>query len=215
MSAGLIHDVMGYTSTFTIHANSLSKDDPLREIFLESNKQIENTLNILKTKEKKKFPISNSIDSINKLLKYKSLRKNIKIVILKNNIENIFLYGNEFYFYQIIINIISNAIDSYNNSSSNKKYHKENEKTVTVSLGKNEDENKLIINITDFGCGISKNTIKKISRYFYTEKQNGTGLGLAVAYRLIKKEYKGKISVFSTKNIGTTFKLEIPITQNK
>ncbi len=67
------------------------------------------------------------------------------------------------------------------------------------------------ISINDTGVGINKDILTKIFDPFFTGKKKGegTGLGLAMAYNIIK-HHKGFIDVYSEPDIGTTFNIFIP-----
>lgn len=69
-----------------------------------------------------------------------------------------------------------------------------------------------VIHISDSGCGISPEDLKKIFDPFFTTKPvgEGTGLGLSVTYGIIERHH-GSISVESQVGFGTTFRVEIPI----
>ena len=69
-------------------------------------------------------------------------------------------------------------------------------------------KSKIAIDITDSGCGIASENMKKLFRPFFTTKQvgEGTGLGLAIVAQLVR-EIGGEISVQSTPGEGTTFTL--------
>lgn len=69
-----------------------------------------------------------------------------------------------------------------------------------------------VIFISDSGCGISPEDMKKIFDPFFTTKPvgEGTGLGLSVTYGIIER-HQGSISVESQVGFGTTFRVEIPI----
>jgi PAS domain S-box-containing protein len=69
------------------------------------------------------------------------------------------------------------------------------------------------IDIKDNGIGIPKNNLTKIFDPFFTTKLDGTGLGLAMAKRIIN-QHGGIIQVESESNEGTTFSIILPI-QNK
>lgn len=60
--------------------------------------------------------------------------------------------------------------------------------------------------ITDTGVGIPKDMIPNIFDPFFTTKEGGTGMGLAITYRIIK-EHKGEIEVESQEGQGTTFRV--------
>ncbi len=67
-----------------------------------------------------------------------------------------------------------------------------------------------VIEISDTGQGIPAEKLPKIFDPFYTTKEQGTGLGLAVTHRIVK-EHAGVIEVASEPGRGTTFKLCLPI----
>jgi len=64
----------------------------------------------------------------------------------------------------------------------------------------------LLISIQDNGCGIPKDKISKIFDPFYTTKDSGKGLGLAIVNNIVH-EHNGYIEVESELNVGTTFKI--------
>lgn len=70
------------------------------------------------------------------------------------------------------------------------------------------------ISISDTGCGIKLENLKRIFEPFYTtrEKGKGTGLGLAAVYGVIQ-EHQGAINVYSEENVGTVFKLMLPVSK--
>ncbi|MGB9613550.1 MAG: ATP-binding protein, partial [Candidatus Margulisiibacteriota bacterium] len=65
------------------------------------------------------------------------------------------------------------------------------------------------IEISDTGVGIPEDQITKIFDPFFTTKDKGTGMGLALTYRIVK-EHGGRIEVESELNAGTTFKIFLP-----
>ena len=74
---------------------------------------------------------------------------------------------------------------------------------------------KLILRVTDTGCGISEDAQQKIFEPFYTTKgsRQGTGLGLSVV-RNILGSIGGTIHVESTLGEGTCFSMEIPLCED-
>ncbi len=106
---------------------------------------------------------------------------------------------------QVIINFFSNAKWAI------QKRFKIAGGLITVKTENSVESGIVTVSITDNGIGIDESKIKKIFEPFFTTKDvgEGTGLGLSVAYNIIKK-HKGTIEVESRVNVGTTFKLSIP-----
>ncbi|ETW97675.1 MAG: hypothetical protein ETSY2_44210 [Candidatus Entotheonella gemina] len=63
--------------------------------------------------------------------------------------------------------------------------------------------------IRDEGCGISEERLQKIFDPYFTTKEKGSGLGLFTTYSIIKK-HDGHIDVTSTIDVGTTFSIYLP-----
>ena len=65
------------------------------------------------------------------------------------------------------------------------------------------DEDNVVLEIQDEGEGIPPNVLEKIGTPFFTTKDDGTGLGLAVCYSIAAR-HNAKIDV-QTGSTGTTF----------
>jgi PAS domain S-box-containing protein len=68
------------------------------------------------------------------------------------------------------------------------------------------------LSIRDQGMGIKRDHLKKVFDPYYTTKQKGSGLGLAVAFSIISR-HDGQLTVDSTLGEGTTFTLLLPASQ--
>ena len=103
--------------------------------------------------------------------------------------------------HQATLNIVSNAIDAV----------KPDTGVVNVRTHFNADEGIADIIVSDNGSGIERDKIEEIFEPFKSGKgQGGTGLGLAVARKIIR-EHHGRIVVDSTPGEGTTFRLRLPV----
>ncbi|MBN6849579.1 two-component system, OmpR family, phosphate regulon sensor histidine kinase PhoR [Staphylococcus saprophyticus] len=100
---------------------------------------------------------------------------------------------------QVALNLLSNAV-SYSNASSE----------VIVRVYK--DANKRIMEVQDFGIGISAEDQQHIFERFYrvdkarSRDSGGTGLGLSIT-KHIMEAHNGRINVFSRPNEGSTFRV--------
>jgi signal transduction histidine kinase len=66
------------------------------------------------------------------------------------------------------------------------------------------------IEVRDTGTGIPPENLDRIFEPFFTNKEGGTGLGLAIA-RQIAVDHGGNLACESTRGVGTTFRLTLPI----
>lgn len=123
-------------------------------------------------------------------------------IINKMNIPNtpVIIKGNIGHLQQIIMNIILNAIQAMPNGGElNIKLLKSNSKPILVQLF-----------IEDNGIGMKPETLKKIFKPFYTQKEFGTGLGLSIVKRLIDENH-WQIDVNSEERKGSQFIISIPL----
>jgi two-component system NtrC family sensor kinase len=100
---------------------------------------------------------------------------------------------------QVFMNLLVNAGQAI---------QKDGEITITTQARDGHVE----IRISDTGTGIPEENLSRIFDPFFTTKEvgKGTGLGLNVAYNIVKK-HKGSIQVESTVGKGTTFTVRLPL----
>jgi two-component system nitrogen regulation sensor histidine kinase NtrY len=67
---------------------------------------------------------------------------------------------------------------------------------------------RVAISVADTGTGLTPEECGRLFTPYYTTKQHGTGLGLAIVQSVVS-DHGGKISVESTKEKGTTFRIEL------
>lgn len=111
------------------------------------------------------------------------------------------LYGDPVKFQQIIANLVRNAIDAYEDWPPGP-----GNRPVRLDLCLRQDY--LILNVSDRGCGMTDEQLKRLFEPFYSTKclaGKGLGLGLAAVKRFIENDFQGTITVRSSKHGGTTF----------
>jgi|GEM_PF-6314275 len=98
---------------------------------------------------------------------------------------------------QAVIALATNALDAMGESG------------MLTIVGRNDDE-KVVVEVSDTGVGISPENLPKIFEPFFTTKEigRGTGLGLAVCYGILT-EHGGTLDVQSTLGTGTTFTITL------
>jgi signal transduction histidine kinase len=80
----------------------------------------------------------------------------------------------------------------------------------TITLGALLDGDRVKLTFSDHGSGISPDDISKIFQPYFTTKDVGIGLGLAITERIIK-EHGGSIDVESEVGCGTTITVSLPL----
>jgi signal transduction histidine kinase len=132
-------------------------------------------------------------------------------IILERNLEPglPLVNGDHQLLQQVVLDILSNA-----RWSVKKKSGKTGGK-ITIKTESVPQEKGVNIFISDTGMGMTKEDQDKIFEPFFTTKEvgEGTGLGMAIAYSIIKV-HQGKIEVKSKKGEGATFKIFLPVPQN-
>lgn len=106
--------------------------------------------------------------------------------------EDIILYADEGQITQILINLVKNAIQA-------------DAKHIEISAEINLSEH-IIINVTNDGSPISRESQDEIFVPFYTTKQEGTGIGLSLS-RQIMRMHNGTLSLTRSDENGTVFTL--------
>ena len=81
---------------------------------------------------------------------------------------------------------------------------------VTLGASLDDETHKIRLTFGDQGCGISEEDLGKIFQPYFTTKEVGIGLGLAITERVIR-EHGGTISVQSSMGEGTLFSVLLPI----
>lgn len=135
------------------------------------------------------------------IVKYDSRSKHLNFSLnLSPNLPRIVLVADQLL--QVFINILFNAVDAMEGFGND------------LSLKTFRQDNHIVIEITDTGCGIPESEINKIFEPFYTTKEvgKGTGLGLSVSYGIIRN-FNGDITVHSKVGQGSTFTIKLPINQ--
>lgn len=108
--------------------------------------------------------------------------------------------------FQVFLNLFVNAIYSIQEKG------KRMEVAGQISVTATKDETFMVIKITDNGCGMNQEQLRRIFTPFYTTKDvgQGTGLGLATSYKLVQS-WGGFFTVSALPDVGATFELHLPV----
>ncbi len=111
---------------------------------------------------------------------------------------------------QVFMNILSNAIDALVQAlESDRNLIPQ----ISISTAISTNNSSAVICIADNGIGIPEEIKKRIFDPFFTTKEvgKGTGLGLPISYQIIVDRHSGVFKCTSKLNIGTEFRIEIPL----
>jgi two-component system sensor histidine kinase HydH len=103
---------------------------------------------------------------------------------------------------QVLLNLYINGLQAMEQAVSTKE--------LKVSVHHDEREGMVIIEVQDTGKGIPQEDLDKVLDPYFTTKPEGTGLGLALAFKIID-EHKGTIRFASKEGEGTTVSVSFPI----
>ncbi len=98
--------------------------------------------------------------------------------------------------HRALVNLVNNAIEASRRGQS-----------VSIRLRAKND--RAIIKVRDYGRGMDERTLKNLFIPFYSKKSNGTGLGTAVARKIVE-EHGGRITVKSRLANGTKISVQLP-----
>ncbi|WP_078555391.1 PAS domain-containing sensor histidine kinase [Bacillus alkalicellulosilyticus] len=139
---------------------------------------------------------------LNHVITLLETESNLKNVRINKQLyeEDLFIDCNENQLKQIFINFVKNALEAMPEGG-------------TIDICTREEDGEVEVVIRDYGYGIEAEKLEKIGQPFYTTKENGTGLGLAVSFSIIE-HHKGKIAIESEVNQGTTIIVKLPLAKN-
>ncbi|MBD2532280.1 sensor histidine kinase [Nostoc flagelliforme FACHB-838] len=126
---------------------------------------------------------------------------------------------------QVLMNILSEVVDTLLNEAVRQQLHLEETKTIqkprieiTTEVISQEASNPdapdsrwILIRIADNGSGMSEELQQQIIESFSNETKNGKNTSLAVSYRIITGRHGGKLNFHSQTGIGTKFEILLPL----
>lgn len=155
----------------------------------------------LSENENNEFTVDELFKRVNILMKHEISNASLTLAINVQVPSATTLVGDINSLVQVINNLITNAIQSYNGRKG------EEIKVLAQKL-----DNNLIISVIDHGCGMTKEVQDKLFNTMITTKgKNGTGLGMFMSYSTIKGHFNGDITFETEVNKGTTFNVILPL----
>ena len=214
LSSGIAHELRnplaGIKTTAQALGEELSEDDPRREYLSRITKEIDRLNDLLKTffsfakPQKLNLVPCHIKDIINEIIPFLIKEISDKGIHFVENyaprIPKIKVDKNQMH--QVFLNLFLNAIQAMPGGG---------ELNVAVGLSTPDGmkQNFVRVEVSDTGKGIPPHLIERIFDPFFTTKSKGIGLGLSIAYQIIKK-HGGTIKVESQWEKGTSFVINLP-----
>ena len=98
---------------------------------------------------------------------------------------------------QVVLNLLLNSIEAM-------------ERGGRIELTTQPGHDAIMLRITDTGCGIEAEALHRVWDPFFTTKERGMGLGMAIV-RSVVERHGGRIAISSTPGRGTTVELSLPV----
>ena len=158
-------------------------EDEFLFVPLNMNEIIRGTVELMKTK------IKDESEEKGISIQAQTIQKDISPVM-----------GNPAELREVFVNLILNSIDAMPEGG-----------TITFKTGM--ENNHVSIEVTDEGVGMPESVRKRIFDPFFTTKGvQRSGLGLSISYGIIHRHH-GEIQVESREGVGTTFRIDLPVTR--
>jgi signal transduction histidine kinase len=215
LSSGVFHDLINPLTAVSLNLEQIKNEnetklinakDCLSQAIAASHKMEDLIICIKKSirqeNSKIDFLPKAEIEAAMSILGYKSRQANTEVHFCCED-ETTF-YGDPVKFSQVVINLISNSIDSCEAKKTNF--------TQIIRVNLKRQTEFIVIEVKDWGIGIPPENINKVFQPFFSTKQEGgLGLGLSSTKNIVEKEFSGSIAVSSEINKETAFTVTIPL----
>ncbi|NCT54521.1 HAMP domain-containing histidine kinase [Candidatus Falkowbacteria bacterium] len=219
LSSGLFHELANPLTAINLNMEQINELCPKNDDWKKFRFNIERVISatkkmgsfltsvrkqITKQEEKSYFSLNKEIEEVMEILDFKARKKKVDLIF--NAEKEYFLFNKQVKFYQLVANLISNAIDAYEEKE-------EKNKSVVITLDEgSEISETIILSVKDNACGLSEELKTKIFEDFFSTKNftDGTGLGLTLVKSVVENDFKGTIEIESKIGVGSNFIIKIP-----
>jgi two-component system sensor histidine kinase FlrB len=212
MAASLAHQIRTPLSTALLYMSQLNNDmDPDKhqrfvERSLGSLRHIEGLVNDMLQYARGGRSASEPVEIETLLTRLQQalkpqLNATHSTLAIRNDSERTHLVGDEEAMLTALHNLVANALEA-------------GKEGVHVSIDVWDQEQAVMLSVTDDGPGIPAENQERIFEPFFTSRAQGTGLGLAVV-RAVVEAHNGTVWVHSREGQGSTFYLKLPLQQSE
>ncbi|MBN8554720.1 MAG: GHKL domain-containing protein [Deltaproteobacteria bacterium] len=208
LAAGIAHEIRNPLASLSGSIQLLKSEmsikessDKLMKIVLRETDRLDHLLQSFLNYAKpshlqlERINVSEFVDEILSLIKNQPAIQSHKISIKTSIDKNLFCFVDPRHLKQIFWNLIKNSIEAIRESG---------EILIKASERDHDGEAMIVFSVEDTGAGISKEILDKVFDPFFSTKDSGTGLGLALVYQLVKS-HSGQMGVESEPTRGTKF----------
>jgi len=209
VAAGIAHEIKnplvpikGFIQLEKLKASSSLGEETIR-LLLSEISRIESIINNFMTLARNnqtqygQVKLLDILKDVLSLMQVEADNRDIQLISnISNTAETVVIYGDGNHLTQLFLNIIKNAMEA---STSRE----------VVEVQVKMESKEVRITIKDSGQGIPPEHLRKIGTPFYSTKEQGTGMGLAISQRIVKN-HKGRIEVASQESKGTSVDIYLP-----
>ena len=222
LSKGIFHDLMNPLAALSLELEAApvtsARQTEIREsvrAIAATSKQLGSFMDSIRrslgdpqiNSSERTADLAREIGIVRDILAYQARKEGVMIEI--GFIEPITIDVHPVRLHQLILNLVSNALDAcVADASSEKKGSGGSAKTIRISA--HRERGSIMLRISDNGCGLSAAELSAAFRSGFTTKERGSGRGLMIAKQIVENELKGTVSIESEQGHGTTVTIAIP-----
>ena len=156
--------------------------------------------------EKRRFRIVEILAEVQRMAMPQASRQGVDLRFDSSGIREVVVLADRVLLMQVFWNLIFNAMDAL-------AVQPLTNRVVVVAGTVCSNGTEMDIQVSDEGPGIPPERMNSIFEFFYSTKENGMGLGLAIS-RFIIEDHKGSLTVENRKSGGACFHVKIPLCEN-
>ena len=175
-----------------IRNDDLRASDIIRHLRLLTRKQV---------MQMEPLDVNEVSGEVVRLMEPEARRRNVSLCTEFTAVPGTIL-GDRVHLQQVLMNLILNAMEAMADTP-------ESERDLLVRTATN-GQRRVQISVTDSGRGIPPEKLPRLFESFFTTKENGMGLGLAIV-RSIIDSHQGQIFAENNSDMGATFRFDFPV----
>jgi len=224
LAASIAHEInsplQGITALLSVIRTRYEKDEDLlnkldliKNAFVSIRNTVRNLIDLNRPGKEKKQPMDvNPVIENTVALMSSHLKKNMVTVKLNLAAKTTQINASPQQVGQVIMNLVNNAVEAIAGAPDFKeKFKKSSSIGGEIVIDTSIQDEKIIINVSDSGPGISDDDLEYIFDPFFTRKKKmGMGVGLSICYGIIE-DHRGTITASNSPNGGTVFMISLPL----